>query len=234
MIKVQDLTREYRMGAVTVRALQGVTFAVEKGEFVGISGASGSGKSTLLHILGLLDRPTSGHVTINGIDVLQMSDTDRTEYRLNNLGYVFQDYALIGELTAMENVFLTSLVRGLSREQYLERAAEILDRVRLGDRLNHRQSELSGGEQQRVAIARALVNNPRILLADEPCANLDSTTSRSILELFKKLNEELDQTIIMVSHEEWHQEYFCRILNLKDGAIESERECKPRSARGRD
>jgi putative ABC transport system ATP-binding protein len=234
MIEVQGLIREYRMGAVTVRALRGVTFSVENGEFVGISGASGSGKSTLLHILGLLDRPTSGQVTIDGIDVLQMSNADRTEYRLNNLGYVFQDYALIGELTAIENVFLTSLVRGLSREEYRERAADILGRVGLADRLNHRQSELSGGEQQRVAIARALVNNPRILLADEPCANLDSTTSRSILELFKKLNEDLGQTIVMVSHEEWHQEYFCRILNLKDGSIESESTCKPRPVQGKD
>jgi putative ABC transport system ATP-binding protein len=229
MIEVQDVTREYPMGAVTVRALQGVTFQVEKGEFVGITGASGSGKSTLLHILGLLDRPTSGQVAIEGIDVLRMSDADRTEYRLNNLGYVFQDYALIGELTAIENVFLTSLVRGLSREEYRQRAADILGRVGLGDRLDHRQGELSGGEQQRVAIARALVNNPRILLADEPCANLDSITSRSILELFKKLNEELEQTIVMVSHEEWHQEYFCRIINLMDGAIEYERACKPRT-----
>jgi putative ABC transport system ATP-binding protein len=225
MIEVRDITRDYRMGQVIVQALRGVTLRIQKGEFVGITGASGSGKSTLLHILGLLDRPTSGQVTFDGIDVLQMPDRERTLYRLNNLGYVFQDYALIGELTALENVFLTSLVRGLNRQEYLKRGATILERVGLGDRMTHLQSELSGGEQQRVAIARALVNNPTILLADEPCANLDSTTSRSILDLFRKLNEDLGQTIVMVSHEEWHKEYFCRIINLKDGLVDKEIPC---------
>jgi putative ABC transport system ATP-binding protein len=226
MIVVEDLTRVYTMGRVEVRALGGVSLEVAKGEFVGIMGASGSGKSTLLHILGLLDRPTSGAVTIDGTDVLALSDRRRTLFRLNRLGYVFQDYALIGELTALENVYLTSLVRGASKAEYLERSAEILRRVGLGDRMDHRQSELSGGEQQRVAIARALVNNPSILLADEPCANLDSQTSRSILDLFARLNEELDQTIVMVSHEDWHKEYFCRIVTLRDGLIEEMVECR--------
>ncbi len=225
MIVAENLTRVYTMGKVEVRALGGVSLEVARGEFVGITGASGSGKSTLLHILGLLDRPTFGRVTIDGIDVLALSDRQRTLFRLNRLGYVFQDYALIGELTAIENVYLTSLVRGASKEDYLERSAEILRRVGLGDRMDHRQSELSGGEQQRVAIARALVNNPSILLADEPCANLDSQTSRSILDLFARLNEELDQTIVMVSHEDWHKEYFCRVVTLRDGLIEEMTEC---------
>ena len=219
MIVAEDLRRIYTMGRVEVRALGGVSLSVAKGEFVGIMGASGSGKSTLLHILGLLDRPDSGRITIDGTDVLALSDHRRTLFRLNRLGYVFQDYALIGELTALENVYLTSLVRGASKKEYLDRSADILRRVGLGDRMNHRQSELSGGEQQRVAIARALVNNPSILLADEPCANLDSQTSRSILDLFARLNEELDQTILMVSHEEWHKEYFCRVVTLQDGLI---------------
>ncbi|KAF5087102.1 ABC transporter ATP-binding protein [Methanoculleus horonobensis] len=226
MITVQNLTRVYTMGKVEVRALAGVSLEVAKGEFVGIMGASGSGKSTLLHILGLLDRPTSGIVTIDGTDVLALSDRQRTLFRLNRLGYVFQDYALIGELTALENVYLTSLVRGASKDEYLERSADILRRVGLGDRMDHRQSELSGGEQQRVAIARALVNNPSILLADEPCANLDSQTSKSILDLFARLNEELDQTIVMVSHEDWHKEYFCRIVTLRDGLIGEMVECR--------
>jgi putative ABC transport system ATP-binding protein len=227
MIGVDDLTKTYTMGRVVVNALRGISFEVAKGEFVGIMGASGSGKSTLLHLLGLLDRPTSGRITIDGTDVSKISDRKRTLFRLNRLGYVFQDYALIGELTAQENVFLTSLVRGASREEYLRASADILERVGLGDRMDHRQSELSGGEQQRVAIARALVNSPSILLADEPCANLDSQTSRSILDLFARLNEDLDQTIVMVSHEDWHKEYFCRIITLQDGSIQDMQECSP-------
>ncbi|MCT8337093.1 ABC transporter ATP-binding protein [Methanoculleus sp. Afa-1] len=226
MIVAENLTRVYTMGNVEVRALAGVSLKVAKGEFVGIMGASGSGKSTLLHILGLLDRPTSGSVTIDGTDVLGLSDHRRTLFRLNRLGYVFQDYALIGELTALENVYLTPLVRGTPKDEYLERSADILRRVGLGDRMDHRQSELSGGEQQRVAIARALVNSPSILLADEPCANLDSQTSKSILDLFARLNEELDQTIVMVSHEDWHKEYFCRVVTLRDGLIEEVTECR--------
>ncbi|HQD25050.1 MULTISPECIES: ABC transporter ATP-binding protein [Methanoculleus] len=226
MIVAEDLTKVYTMGRVEVRALGGVSLEVAKGEFVGIMGASGSGKSTLLHILGLLDRPTTGAVTIDGTDVLSLSDHRRTLFRLNRLGYVFQDYALIGELTALENVYLTSLVRGDPKEEYLKKSTEILERVGLGDRIHHRQSELSGGEQQRVAIARALVNSPSILLADEPCANLDSQTSKSILDLFARLNEDLDQTIVMVSHEDWHKEYFCRVVTLRDGLIESVTECR--------
>jgi putative ABC transport system ATP-binding protein len=226
VIVAEDLTKVYTMGRVEVRALGGVSLEVAKGEFVGIMGASGSGKSTLLHILGLLDRPTTGAVTIDGTDVLSLSDHRRTLFRLNRLGYVFQDYALIGELTALENVYLTSLVRGDPKEEYLKKSTEILERVGLGDRIHHRQSELSGGEQQRVAIARALVNSPSILLADEPCANLDSQTSKSILDLFARLNEDLDQTIVMVSHEDWHKEYFCRVVTLRDGLIESVTECR--------
>ena len=226
MIVAENLTRVYTMGRVEVHALAGVSLGVAKGEFVGIMGASGSGKSTLLHILGLLDRPTSGSVTIDGVDVLSLSDHQRTLFRLNRLGYVFQDYALIGELTALENVYLTSLVRGAPKDEYIERSADILRQVGLGGRTDHRQSELSGGEQQRVAIARALMNKPSILLADEPCANLDSQTSKSILDLFARLNKELDQTILMVSHEEWHREYFCRVVTLRDGVIGDMVECR--------
>ncbi len=225
MIVAEEITRVYRMGKVEVRALKGVSFTVAEGEFVGITGPSGSGKSTLLHILGLLDRPTSGRVLIGDRDVQRLSDRQQTLFRLNRLGYVFQDYALIPELTAIENVIVTSLARGIPPEEYLERGVEVLREVGLGDRINHRQSELSGGEQQRVAIARAIVNKPSILLADEPCANLDSETSTNILDLFKQLNEDLKQTIVMVSHEQWHERYFCRIIDLKDGLINCMREC---------
>jgi len=220
MIAAEGITRVYHMGAVDVHALGGVSFEIERGEFVGIMGSSGSGKSTLLHILGLLDRPTSGRLEVDGVDVLGLSDREQTRFRLRRLGYVFQDYALISELTALENVFLSSLVRGAARDEYLRTAREILEEVGLGDRTDHQQYELSGGEQQRVAIARALVNRPAIVFADEPCANLDTATSRTILDLFARLNRELGQTIVMVSHEDWHRRYFCRVVNLRDGLVE--------------
>ena len=208
------------MGAVDVNALRGVSFEIEDGEFIGIMGPSGSGKSTLLHVLGLLDYPTSGSLTVEGVDVLGLSDRERTRFRLERLGYVFQDYALIGELTALENIYLTPMVRGSGRDEFEQAAFAILDEVGLADRADHLQHELSGGEQQRVAIARALVNRPAIVFADEPCANLDTATSRTILDLFARLNRELGQTIVMVSHEEWHQQYFDRVIRLEDGLVD--------------
>ena len=220
MIEAVDLSRVYRMGTVDVQALRGVSFAIDRGEFVGIMGSSGSGKSTLLHIMGLLDRPTTGSLTVDGVDVLALSERERMRFRLARLGYVFQDYALIGELSALENVFLTPLVRGAGRGEYLRAAREILDEVGLLDRADHLQYELSGGEQQRVAIARALVNRPAIVFADEPCANLDTATSKTILDLFARLNRELGQTIVMVSHEDWHRRYFCRVIHLADGRVD--------------
>ena len=220
MITVKNLKRTYVMGKVEVHALKGVSINIEKGEFVGIMGPSGSGKSTLLHQLGLLDTPTSGEIMIAGIDVIGLSEHEKTIFRLNQLGYVFQEYAILPELTAVENVYLPSMMIGKKRERYLKTSIDILETVGLGERLYHRPHELSGGEQQRVAVARALVNNPKILFADEPCANLDTESSRHILELFRKLNEELGQTILMVSHEEWHKKYADRIIYLKDGLIE--------------
>jgi putative ABC transport system ATP-binding protein len=219
MIQTQDLKKIYRMGAVEVHALKGVSLEIAKGEFIGIVGSSGSGKSTMLHMLGLLDHPTSGRIHIDGMDVLKLSDEERTLFRLNNLGYVFQDYALMSELSVLENVYLPCLVRGSPFEECVPASKEILSAVGLADRLEHMSYELSGGQQQRVSIARALVNKPRILFADEPCANLDTTTSRQILELFRKLNHDLGQTIVMVSHEPWHTEYFDRVITLQDGEI---------------
>jgi len=220
MIQVKDLKRTYTVGKVEVYALRGISFEVEKGEFLAIMGPSGSGKSTLLHQLGLLDTPTSGEIIIDGVDVIGLSEHERTTFRLNQLGYVFQEYAILPELTALENVYLPSMMMKKKREHYLNSSTDILETVGLGDRLHHLPRELSGGEQQRVAVARALVNKPKILFADEPCANLDTESSRQILELFKKLNEELGQTIVMVSHEEWHKEYVDRVIYLKDGLIE--------------
>lgn len=231
MIVVTDLARTYMMGKVAVHALRGVTFTIGSGEFVGIMGPSGSGKSTLLHALGLLDRPTAGTIAINGIDVLALSEKQKTRFRLHRLGYVFQDYALMPELTVEENVFLPALVGGTPKDEAARMSEEILAEVGLWERRGHLQSELSGGEQQRVAIARALVNNPSILFADEPCANLDTTTSKTILDLFERLNEEHGQTIVMVTHEDWHIDYFCRVIYLKDGLIERTEECVPRRMR---
>lgn len=228
MIEVLDVTRVYQMGLVEVQALRGVRCSIQQGEFVGIMGPSGSGKSTLLHILGLLDSPTSGTVTIDGTDVGLLKEQEKSEFRLNHLGYVFQDYALVPELSVRENVVLPAMARGALPDTYLKESEEILRQVGLGHRIDHRQYELSGGEQQRVAIARALINRPGILFADEPCANLDSNTSRTILNLFRELNEKYGQTIIMVTHEEWHEEFMCRVLYMKDGLIDGEKACKMR------
>jgi putative ABC transport system ATP-binding protein len=222
MIIAENLTRVYDMGKVTVHALRGVSLTIQKGEFVGIMGASGSGKSTLLHLLGLLDRPTEGKILLGGIDVRTLDERQRTRFRLKRLGYVFQDYALVPELTVEENVYLTSMIRGTSKEEYQAQTLQILDRIGLSDRLTHKHNELSGGQQQRVAIARAMVNKPEILFADEPCANLDSESSSNVLDLFKQINKEMAQTIVMVSHEDWHMEYFDRVIILRDGKIVSD------------
>ena len=218
-IRAEGLRKLYTMGTVEVRAINGVTFSVRKGEFLGITGSSGSGKSTLLHMLGLLDPPTEGTIHIDGKDVIALSEGEKGMFRLSRFGFIFQDYALVPELTAEENVSLVAMARGEERESYSRRSRDILRQVGLGDRTAHLPSELSGGEQQRVAIARALINSPEILFADEPCANLDSTNSRAVLDLFREINHKMNLTIIMVSHENWHREYFERIIRLRDGEI---------------
>ncbi len=222
MITARNLKKIYTMGLVQVHALNGVSIDIGTGEFIGIMGSSGSGKSTLLHMLGLLDDPTEGEITIGEEDVLGFSDSRKTRFRLHNFGFIFQDYALVPELTALENVILPSIAQGVPLPDAYASGCDYLDRVELYDRRDHLPAELSGGEQQRVAIARALVNNPDILFADEPCANLDSTNSRTVLDLFRQINEELSQTVIMVSHEDWHKEYFDRVIRLRDGKIERE------------
>jgi putative ABC transport system ATP-binding protein len=222
MIQGRNLSKIYGKGTVEVRALDGVDIDIRKGEFIGITGASGSGKSTLLHLLGLLDRPTTGSLVIDGVEVASLSERQRTLFRLNRLGYVFQDYALVPELTAEENIYLPSKVRGMTVKECTRACRDILSLVGLKDRVNFLPGELSGGEQQRVAIARALVNKPSLILADEPCANLDTRNSRIILDLIKKLNKELGQTIVMVSHEEWHKAYFDQIITMTDGKIQAD------------
>jgi putative ABC transport system ATP-binding protein len=223
MIEINDLQRIYHMGTVEVRALDGITLTIEKGEFLGIMGASGSGKTTLLHMVGLLDLPTSGRITIDGLDVLRLTDYEKTMFRLYKLGYVFQDYALVPDLTVMENVALPAMLRkDRSEEQVKKDSFSILQKIGLYDRRDHLPRELSGGQQQRVSIARAMVNKPDILFADEPCANLDSENSKMVLDLFHEINEEMKQTIIMVSHEDWHKDYFHRIVRLRDGKIASD------------
>ncbi len=210
------------MGKVEVNALCGIDLTIERGEFVGIMGPSGSGKSTLLHLLGLLDNPTSGTILLDNIDSKSLSDKEKTLFRLHRLGYVFQDYALVPELDVYENVSLLPMVRNLAKERYQKECNDILIKFSLSDRANHLPNEISGGQQQRVAIARAMVNRPEILFADEPCANLDTTNSTMVLDLCKEINIEMDQTIIMVSHEDWHLKYFDRVIHLRDGLIEKD------------
>jgi len=220
MIEITDLRKTYHMGDVEVNALDGVTLDIEKGEFLGIVGASGSGKTTLLHMLGLLDKPTSGKILIDGMDVLSLTDYEKTMFRLYKLGYVFQDYALVPDLTVMENVSLPAMLRqDRTEEQTRKDSYGILQKIGLCDRRDHLPRELSGGQQQRVSIARAMVNKPDILFADEPCANLDSENSKVVLDLFREINEDMQQTIVMVSHEDWHKDYFHRIIQLKDGKV---------------
>jgi putative ABC transport system ATP-binding protein len=223
MIEVTNLKKIYLLGQVEVAALRGVSLTIKKGEFVGIMGPSGSGKSTLLHQLGLLDKPSAGHILIDGTDVSQLDDEERTDFRLRHLGYVFQDYALVSELNVMENVAIPAIMQGKPLPDCYSAATRVLAKVGLEKRLDHLVYELSGGEQQRVSIARALVNTPSILFADEPCANLDTENSRTVLELFRAVNRELEQTIVMVSHEQWHMEYFDRIIFIRDGVLDAER-----------
>ncbi len=221
IIEIRNLTRIYRMGEVKVRAVNNVSLEVRRGEFAAIMGKSGSGKSTMLHQLGLLDTPTSGEIIIDGINVLKLSGSQKAKFRLERFGYVFQEYAILSELTAIENVYLPAMALGRKKEDYMKAGKEVLEQVGLGDRLRHRPRELSGGEQQRVAIARALINKPDILFADEPTANLDSASTKQVLELFQKLNREIRLTIWMVTHDPEDRKYVSRVIWLKDGELAS-------------
>jgi putative ABC transport system ATP-binding protein len=219
LIEVRDLRKTYIMGKVRVNALNGVDVSIKKGEFVAIMGPSGSGKTTFLNHVGMLDVPTSGEIYLDGTDVTKMSSNTRAEYRLRHLGFIFQFFNLFTELTALENVMFPMMMN--RAPHYEERAGELLELVGLGERQHHLPSELSGGQQQRVTIARALANSPKILLADEPTGNLDTKSSIEIIELFRKLNLDNVQTILMVTHSPEIGGMADRIIHFRDGMIEA-------------
>lgn len=214
MIELEKLKKTYNMGNIEVPALRGVDLRIDSGEFLAIMGPSGSGKSTLLNMIGLLDAPTSGNIVIDGVDVSSLDENDRSDFRLKKLGFVFQFFSLLMELNALENVVLPMMMDGRKHE----RAAVLLELVGIGSRVSHMPNELSGGQQQRVAIARALANEPAILLADEPTANLDTISGKQIVDLFRELNDK-GQTIVMVTHEPELGEMADRIIYIKDGKV---------------
>lgn len=218
IIEVEKLVKTFVDGDRITEVLRGIDLKVYEGEFIALIGRSGAGKSTLMYQMSLLDRPTSGRIHISGKPVDSLPGPERTKFRLEKLGYVFQDYAIIPELTALENVALPLLMQGLSKNVADARAAEILTEIGLGDRKTNLPSELSGGQQQRVSIARALAHKPKILFADEPTANLDSETSKTVMKLFSDLHKS-GQTIILVTHEEDYAKLADRIIRLSDGQI---------------
>ena len=223
MYEIKELTKIYNMDKVGVTALNSVSFFVPDAAVISIMGRSGSGKSTLLRQMGLLDRPTSGSIIFDGKDVSSLPEGARAKLRLGYLGYVFQEYALLGELTTLQNVYLPGMMLN-GAGNYKNRARELLELVGLGQRTKHYPKELSGGEQQRVVIARALINNPRVLLADEPCANLDTVSSDMVMETLVRLNRDLKVTIIFVSHDPTDKKYADTIITLSDGKIVEETE----------
>ncbi len=219
VIRTQGLTKIFHMGKVAVPALNGIDLSVERGEFVAIMGSSGSGKSTLLNLIGMLDAPTAGKVFIDGCDVSSLQESARAEIRLRRIGFVFQFFNLFPELTALENVMVPLMMAGQDGSACQEKALTLLTTVGLEHRLHHKPSELSGGQQQRATIARALINDPALVLADEPTANLDSKTAAEVLDLLRKLNMERGQTIILVTHEDEWGARADRIIHLRDGRL---------------
>lgn len=223
---IRDLTKEYVLKSETVKALRGVSFDVPEGDFVSIMGPSGSGKSTLLNLLGCLDKPTSGSLLLGDDDIASMTDDQLAEIRSQRIGFVFQSYNLIQQLSVLENIQVPLYYQGRLGAEERERAESLAERVGLADRLSHRPAQLSGGQQQRVAIARSLMNDPYFILADEPTGNLDSVTTEEILELFDNLNDE-GRTIILVTHEDDVAARSHRIVRLKDGRLHSDRLVAP-------
>ena len=219
VLEAVEVTKQYNMGEVTVSALQSVSFVVTKGEFVAVMGPSGSGKSTLLHLLGGLDEPTSGEITLAGHTITHLSDDEVTVVRRRKVGFIFQFYNLVPTLTAAENVGLPLLIDGQKIEKHREKIDHLLEMVGLAERSDHKPDQMSGGQQQRVAIARAFVNDPEIVLADEPTGNLDSKSGTAILELLRESAAALGQTIVMVTHDPRAASYADRVVFLKDGRI---------------
>ena len=222
IIETRDIAKRYIMGAEIIEALKSVTIDIQKGEYVAFMGPSGSGKSTLMNLIGCLDSPTSGSYVLNGKDVSNMTENELAETRNREIGFVFQTFNLLPRQTSLENVALPLIYAGLNKADRTEQAMVSLKNVGLENRAGHRPNELSGGQRQRVAIARALVNDPSILLADEPTGNLDSKTSYEIMDLFDQIHSK-GNTVIMVTHEEDIAEYAHRIVRLRDGLVESDR-----------
>lgn len=218
MISVKDLKKEYRNGEIVTKVLRGIDLEVNNGEFLAIMGKSGAGKSTLLYQIGLLDMPTSGKIIVDGVDIQSLSENEKTNFRLRKMGYVFQDYALVPELSAVENIALPLMMSGTEQSVATGYARELMDRIGMSEKYNNRPNQLSGGEQQRVSIARSIIQSPQILFADEPTANLDSTSSRIVIELLSELHRS-GQTIVMVTHEEEYAANCDRIIYIDDGKI---------------
>lgn len=221
IIRLDQISRSFQMGAETLQVLKGINLTIEKNEYVALMGPSGSGKSTLMNILGCLDTPTSGKYWLDDLDVSMMNDDELAEIRNKKIGFIFQTFNLIPRLSTLENVAMPLIYAGVGRKERIERAEEVLMKVGLADRMGHKPNELSGGQRQRVAIARSLVNNPALLLADEPTGNLDSKTSYEIMALFEQLHDQ-GNTIVIVTHEEDIATYTHRIVRLRDGMVEGD------------
>jgi putative ABC transport system ATP-binding protein len=221
ILQLRGITRDFKLGSQIVHVLKGIDLDIGKNEYVALMGPTGSGKSTLMNLLGCLDTPTSGNYELNGTDVSSLNDNALAEIRNSEIGFVFQTFNLLPRSTALENVALPLVYAGLSKEERLARAAEVLDQVGLSDRMDHRPNQLSGGQRQRVAVARALVNRPALILADEPTGNLDSKTSLEIMKLFDEI-QAAGNTVILVTHEEDIAQYAKRVIRLVDGNIHSD------------
>lgn len=218
ILELKHIYKDYMQGKMEIHVLKDISLSVEKGEYLAIMGPSGSGKTTLMNLIGCLDKPTSGSYLLNEKDILACTDNELSDMRLYNIGFVFQSFNLLPKQSALENVYLPLVYAGVSKKERIERAKEALERVGLGDRLDFKPTQLSGGQQQRVAIARAIVNNPTILLADEPTGALDSTSGAQVMELFQKLNDE-GMTIIMITHDADIASHAKRIAIIRDGIL---------------